>query len=340
MDKFSSILDFTPRSVKKFKSEGKDNYRRNFDTKKDINEKDYRFRRFTDKDGEKKVHDLKVSFKDGKDITGSGDDEVTKRIIKIKDEIMELESDYNDNLMMGRRDDDDKKAAKELLKKIRVLEKELSELIPLAKNTSTVEGTKQNVDKVMNDKFVTQEDARDGKDGKDGKSKPGNIFNNIKNIFGGIKEKAGNFLGGVKKALTPKEGGPQKKKVRGIQSVQPGKPIEDPISFANDSIQQAESVKPSTKKKDAASDIADGISTPAKGGSGGTGGGTGGGGQGSMAQLAGAAKKAAQAQRANRPSMDREFVKPQNQIPALMAIDKSNMHVLHAKSVFNIVDAL
>ncbi len=340
LDKFSSILDFTPRSVKKFKSEGKDNYRRNFDTKKDINEKDYRFRRFTDKDGEKKVHDLKVSFKDGKDITGSGDDEVTKRIIKIKDEIMELESDYNDNLMMGRRDDDDKKAAKELLKKIRVLEKELSELIPLAKNTSTVEGTKQNVDKVMNDKFVTQEDARDGKDGKDGKSKPGNIFNNIKNIFGGIKEKAGNFLGGVKKALTPKEGGPQKKKVRGIQSVQPGKPIEDPISFANDSIQQAESVKPSTKKKDAASDIADGISTPAKGGSGGTGGGTGGGGQGSMAQLAGAAKKAAQAQRANRPSMDREFVKPQNQIPALMAIDKSNMHVLHAKSVFNIVDAL
>ena len=340
LDKFSSILDFTPRSVKKFKSEGKDNYRRNFDTKKDINEKDYRFRRFTDKDGEKKVHDLKVSFKDGKDITGSGDDEVTKRIIKIKDEIMELESDYNDNLMMGRRDDDDKKAAKELLKKIRVLEKELSELIPLAKNTSTVEGTKQNVDKVMNDKFVTQEDARDGKDGKDGKSKPGNIFNNIKNIFGGIKEKAGNFLGGVKKALTPKEGGPQKKKVRGIQSVQPGKPIEDPISFANDSIQQAESVKPSTKKKDAASDIADGISTPAKGGSGGTGGGTGGGGQGSLANLAGANKKAAQAQRANRPSMDREFVKPQNQIPALMAIDKSNMHVLHAKSVFNIVDAL
>ena len=69
-------------------------------------------------------------------------------------------------------------------------------------------------------------------------------------------------------------------------------------------------------------------------------GGTGGGGQGSLANLAGANKKAAQAQRANRPSMDREFVKPQNQIPALMAIDKTNMHVLHAKSVFNIVDAL
>ena len=338
LDKFSGILDFTPRSVKKFKSEGKDNYRRNFDTKKDINEKDYRFRRFTDKDGEKKVHDLKVSFKDGKDISGSGDDEVTKRIIKIKDEIMELESDYNDNLIMGRRDDDDKKAAKELLKKIRVLEKELSELIPLAKNTSTVEGTKKNVDKVMNDKFVTQEDARDGKDGKDGKSKPGQIFNNIKNIFGGLKDKASNFLGGVKKALTPKEGGPQKKKVRGVQSVQPGKPIEDPISFANDSIAQAESVKPNNKKKDAASDMADGIATPAKGSSGGSGGG-----KGALANInvpSGGDRRAEQEAGKAGPSMDREFVKPQNKIPSLMAIDKTNMHVLHAKSVFNIVDAL
>ena len=338
LDKFSGILDFTPRSVKKFKSEGKDNYRSNFDTKEDINEKDYRFRRFTDKDGEKKVHDLKVSFKDGKDISGSGDDEVTKRIIKIKDEIMELESDYNDNLIMGRRDDEDKKAAKELLKKIRVLEKELSELIPLAKNTSTVEGTKKNVDKVMNDKFVTQEDARDGKDGKDGKSKPGQIFNNIKNIFGGLKDKASNFLGGVKKALTPKEGGPQKKKVRGVQSVQPGKPIEDPISFANDSIAQAESVKPNNKKKDAASDMADGIATPAKGSSGGSGGG-----KGALANInvpSGGDRRAEQEAGKAGPSMDREFVKPQNKIPSLMAIDKTNMHVLHAKSVFNIVDAL
>ena len=338
LDKFSGILDFTPRSVKKFKSEGKDNYRSKFDTKEDINEKDYRFRRFTDKDGEKKVHDLKVSFKDGKDISGSGDDEVTKRIIKIKDEIMELESDYNDNLIMGRRDDDDKKAAKELLKKIRVLEKELSELIPLAKNTSTVEGTKKNVDKVMNDKFVTQGDARDGKDGKDGKSKPGQIFNNIKNIFGGLKDKASNFLGGVKKALTPKEGGPQKKKVRGVQSVQPGKPIEDPISFANDSIAQAESVKPNNKKKDAASDMADGIATPAKGSSGGSGGG-----KGALANInvpSGGDRRAEQEAGKAGPSMDREFVKPQNKIPSLMAIDKTNMHVLHAKSVFNIVDAL
>ena len=248
---------------------------------------------------------------------------------------MELESDYNDNLIMGKRDDDDKAAAKEMLKKIRALEKELTELIPLAKGTTTVEGTKENVSKVMKDPAF--EEYEDGKDGKDGKSRPGQIFNNIKNTFGGLKDKASNFLGGVKKALTPKKGGSGGKKSRGIERVQPGKPVEDPISFANDSIQQAESVKPDTKKKDAASDIADGISTPAKGGSGG---GTGGGGQGSLANLAGANKKAAQAQRANRPSMDREFVKPQNQIPALMAIDKTNMHVLHAKSVFNIVDAL
>ena len=334
LDKFSSILNFDgrPKAVKKFMSEGKDNFRSKINL--DESSKDYRFRRFTNTDGDKKVHDLKVSYKDGQ-IQEHGDDEVTRRIVKIKDEIMELESDYNDNLIMGKRDDDDKAAAKEMLKKIRALEKELTELIPLAKGTTTVEGTKENVSKVMKDPAF--EEYEDGKDGKDGKSRPGQIFNNIKNTFGGLKDKASNFLGGVKKALTPKKGGSGGKKSRGIERVQPGKPVEDPISFANDSIQQAESVKPDTKKKDAASDIADGISTPAKGGSGG---GTGGGGQGSLANLAGANKKAAQAQRANRPSMDREFVKPQNQIPALMAIDKTNMHVLHAKSVFNIVDAL
>jgi len=337
LDKFSSILNFDgrPKAVKKFMSEGKDNFRSKINL--DESSKDYRFRRFTNTDGDKKVHDLKVSYKDGQ-IQEHGDDEVTRRIVKIKDEIMELESDYNDNLIMGKRDDDDKAAAKEMLKKIRALEKELTELIPLAKGTTTVEGTKENVSKVMKDPAF--EEYEDGKDGKDGKSRPGQIFNNIKNTFGGLKDKASNFLGGVKKALTPKKGGSGGKKSRGIERVQPGKPVEDPISFANDSIQQAESVKPDTKKKDAASDIADGISTPAKGGSGGSGGGTGGGGQGSLANLAGANKKAAQAQRANRPSMDREFVKPQNQIPALMAIDKTNMHVLHAKSVFNIVDAL
>ena len=334
LDKFSSILDFDgrPKKVKKFIKEGKTDYQDNLD--EDGYTEDYRFRRFNSKDN--KIHDLKVSFKDGQDITGSGDDEVTKKIIKIKNEIMDLEEEYDQNLEMGKRDDDDKKAAEEMLKKIRELEKELTALIPLAKNTSTVEGTKENLDKVMNDPAFVEE-GKDGKDGKDGKSKPGQIFNNIKNTFGGLKEKAGNFLGGIKKALTPKKGGSGGRKKGGIERVQPGKPIEDPISFANDSIQQAESVKPSTKKKDAASDVADGISTPAKGGSGS-------GGQGALANInvaSGADKRAAQeAQKASRPSMDREFVKPQNQIPALMAIDKSNMHVLHAKSVFNIVDAL
>jgi len=334
LDKFSSILDFDgrPKKVKKFIKEGKTDYQDNLD--EDGYTEDYRFRRFNSKDN--KIHDLKVSFKDGQDITGSGDDEVTKKIIKIKNEIMDLEEEYDQNLEMGKRDDDDKKAAEEMLKKIRELEKELTALIPLAKNTSTVEGTKENLDKVMNDPAFVEE-GKDGKDGKDGKSKPGQIFNNIKNTFGGLKEKAGNFLGGIKKALTPKKGGSGGRKKGGIERVQPGKPIEDPISFANDSIQQAESVKPSTKKKDAASDVADGISTPAKGGSGS-------GGQGALANInvaSGADKRAAQeAQKASRPSMDREFVKPQNQIPALMAIDKTNMHVLHAKSVFNIVDAL
>ena len=337
LDKFSGILDFTPKSVKKFKSEGKDNYRSKFDTKEDINEKDYRFRRFTENEDGQKVHDLKVSFKDGKDISGSGDDEVTKRIIKIKDEIMELESDYNDNLIMGRRDKDDKAAAKELLKKIRTLEKELSELIPLAKNTSTVEGNRKNVNQVMNDPAFAEE-GKDGKDGKDGKSKPGQIFNNIKNIFGGIKDKASNFLGGVKKALTPKKGVGGGKKTRGIQNVQPGKPIEDPISFANDSIAQAESVEPNNKKKNAASDMAEGIAKPAKGSSGSSSSG-----QGSLANInvpSGGDRRAEQEAGKAGPSMDREFVKPQNKIPSLMAIDKTNMHVLHAKSVFNIVDAL
>ena len=334
LDKFSSILDFDgrPKKVKKFIKEGKTDYQDNLD--EDGYTEDYRFRRFNSKDN--KIHDLKVSFKDGQDITGSGDDEVTKKIIKIKNEIMDLEEEYDQNLEMGKRDDDDKKAAEEMLKKIRELEKELTALIPLAKNTSTVEGTKENLDKVMNDPAFVEE-GKDGKDGKDGKSKPGQIFNNIKNTFGGLKEKAGNFLGGIKKALTPKKGGSGGRKKGGIERVQPGKPVEDPISFANDSIQQAESVKPSTKKKDAASDVADGISTPAKGGSGS-------GGQGALANInvaSGADKRAAQeAQKASRPSMDREFVKPQNQIPALMAIDKTNMHVLHAKSVFNIVDAL
>ena len=93
--------------------------------------------------------------------------------------------------------------------------------------------------------------------------------------------------------------------------------------------------KPSTKKKDATSDIADGISTLTKGGSGGTGGSTGG-----VVKVllpTGANKKAAQAlKKANCPSMDRRVCKTTEPNSALMFIDKSNMHVLHAKSVFNI----
>ena len=142
-------MDFTPKSIKKFKSEGKDNYKSKFGGGEESSE-DFRFRRFTNKNGDKKVHDLKVSYKGGENVSGSGDDEVTKRIIKVKKEIMELEEDYSDNRMMGKRDDDDKAAAKEMLKKIRALEKELTELIPLAKGTTTVEGNRKNVNEVMN----------------------------------------------------------------------------------------------------------------------------------------------------------------------------------------------
>ena len=341
LDKFSSILDFTPKRVKRFKSLGVQEKQSVTDTEKGIFTDDYRFKKFTDNDGDKKVHDLKISMDRGQ-ITSGNDSPTTRRIVAAFDEHRDLKDDLNDLKRAHSNNPEDPEIAakmKDLRGRIKALQDEINELIPIAEGTTTMEGTRENVEKVMNDPNFAEE-AKDGKDGKDGKSKPGQIFNNIKNTIGGLKEKAGNFLGGIKKALTPKKGGSGGRKKGGIERVQPGKPVEDPISFANDSIQQAESVKPSTKKKDAASDIADGISTPAKGGSGGTGGGTGGGGQGSMAQLSGANKKAAQAQRANRPSMDREFVKPQNQIPALMAIDKSNMHVLHAKSVFNIVDAL
>ncbi len=341
LDKFSSILEFDgrPKKVKKFIQQGKDDFRDRFDTEKDIFEKDYRFRRFDSK--ENKVHDLKVSFNKGKDITGSGDDEVTKRIIKVKDELMELEEDNREYKKKKNKTDEDKKAAEQMLKKIRELEKELTELIPLAKNTTTVEATKKNVDKVMNDEFVTQGDARDGKDGKDGKSKPGQIFNNIKNTFSGLKEKAGNFLGGVKKALTPKKGGGGGRKKKGVNTVKPGEANKDPISFANDNIAQAEAIKPDTKKKDATTQVAGDISKPAKGGGSSSGGGGGGGDNIIPLEIpaSGGGKKGAPAKK---PSdvMDREFVKPQNNIPSLLAIDTANMHILHAKSVFNIVDAL
>ena len=338
LDKFSSILDFTPKSVKRFKSIGVQTKKSVTDTDKNIFTDDYRFKKFTDNDGDKKVHDLKISMDRGQ-ITSGNDSPTTRRIVAAYDEHSKLDRDLEfikRALSKNPEDEENLAKLKEVRDRMRALQKEIDELVPIAEGTVTMEGTKKNVDKVMNDPDFAEE-AKDGKDGKDGKSKPGQIFNNIKNTFSGLKDKASNFLGGVKKALTPKKGGSGGKKSRGIERVQPGKPIEDPISFANDSIQQAESVKPSTKKKDAASDVADGISTPAKGGSGS-------GGQGALANInvaSGADKRAAQeAQKASRPSMDREFVKPQNQIPALMAIDKTNMHVLHAKSVFNIVDAL
>jgi hypothetical protein len=203
-----------------------------------------------------------------------------------------------------------------------------------------MEGTRENVEKVMNDPNFAEE-AKDGKDGKDGKSKPGQIFNNIKNTIGGLKEKAGNFLGGVKKALTPKKGGGGGRKKKGINTVKPGEANKDPISFANDNIAQAEAIKPDTKKKDATTQVAGDISKPAKGGGSSSGGGGGGGDNIIPLEIpaSGGGKKGAPAKK---PSdvMDREFVKPQNNIPSLLAIDTANMHILHAKSVFNIVDAL
>ena len=38
--------------------------------------------------------------------------------------------------------------------------------------------------------------------------------------------------------------------------------------------------------------------------------------------------------------MDREILVPTNSVPGLIAVDTKNMHVLHSKSVFNIVDAI
>tara|TARA_B100001248_G_scaffold65546_1_gene45847 strand:+ start:152 stop:1873 length:1722 start_codon:yes stop_codon:yes gene_type:complete len=332
LDKFSNVLNFdgTPKAVKKFKSQGKDNFRSKINL--DESSKDYRFRRFTDTDGDKKVHDLKVSFKDGQ-IQEHGDDEVTRRIVKIKNELMELEEDHTDNLTMGKRDDEDKAAAKEIMKKIVALEKELNELIPLAKGTTTVEGTRKNVGKVMKDPAFDPYEK--GKDGKDGKSKPGQIFNNIKNTFGGVKEKAGNFLKGVGKALKPKPSG--EKNNRKNSRIKSGETItKDPISFADDAVQQAEStVTPNERKKQAATDMANevakspkSLSTPSGAQSGPAGN--------SVIPLPLAVPKV------NNPAdkMQRANIRPANKVPSLLSVDAKNMHIIHAKSVYNIVDAL
>ena len=334
LDKFSSVLDFTPKSIKKFKSEGKDNYKSKFGGGEESSE-DFRFRRFTNKNGDKKVHDLKVSYKGGENVSGSGDDEVTKRIIKVKKEIMELEEDYSDNRMMGKRDDDDKAAAKEMLKKIRALEKELTELIPLAKGTTTVEGNRKNVNEVMKDPAFAEE-GKAGKDGKDGKSKPGQIFNNIKNTFGGVKEKAGNFLKGVGKALKPKPSG--EKNTRKNSRIKSGETIsKDPISFADDTIQQAEQVKPNPQQSAAKKEMAGGVSTSARTPSTPSGGG---GGEVIPVELPPSGGKGGLPSPKPSDKMKRASIKPANKVPSLLAIDTKNMHVLHAKSVYNIVDAL
>jgi hypothetical protein len=342
LDKFSSILDFTPKRVKRFKSLGVQEKQSVTDTEKGIFTDDYRFKKFTDNDGDKKVHDLKISMDRGQ-ITSGNDSPTTRRIVAAFDEHRDLKDDLNDLKRAHSNNPEDPEIAakmKDLRGRIKALQDEINELIPIAEGTTTMEGTRENVEKVMNDPNFAEE-AKDGKDGKDGKSKPGQIFNNIKNTIGGLKEKAGNFLGGVKKALTPKKGGGGGRKKKGINTVKPGEANKDPISFANDNIAQAEAIKPDTKKKDATTQVAGDISKPAKGGGSSSGGGGGGGDNIIPLEIpaSGGGKKGAPAKK---PSdvMDREFVKPQNQIPSLLAIDTANMHILHAKSVFNIVDAL
>jgi hypothetical protein len=342
LDKFSSILDFTPKRVKRFKSLGVQEKQSVTDTEKGIFTDDYRFKKFTDNDGDKKVHDLKISMDRGQ-ITSGNDSPTTRRIVAAFDEHRDLKDDLNDLKRAHSNNPEDPEIAakmKDLRGRIKALQDEINELIPIAEGTTTMEGTRENVEKVMNDPNFAEE-AKDGKDGKDGKSKPGQIFNNIKNTIGGLKEKAGNFLGGVKKALTPKKGGGGGRKKKGINTVKPGEANKDPISFANDNIAQAEAIKPDTKKKDATTQVAGDISKPAKGGGSSSGGGGGGGDNIIPLEIpaSGGGKKGAPAKK---PSdvMDREFVKPQNNIPSLLAIDTANMHILHAKSVFNIVDAL
>ena len=59
------------------------------------------------------------------------------------------------------------------------------------------------------------------------------------------------------------------------------------------------------------------------------------GGAAAAALSAGGGGKAAQGKK-----MEREMVKPENSVPGLVAVDLNNMHVLHSKSVFNIVGSL
>ena len=60
--------------------------------------------------------------------------------------------------------------------------------------------------------------------------------------------------------------------------------------------------------------------------------------------VGGAAAAALQAGGGGKPAqgkkMERELTKPENSVPGLVAVDLNNMHVLHSKSVFNIVGSL
>ena len=336
LDKFSGILDFTPKSMKTFKSIGVQRKKSVTDTEKGIFTDDYRFKKFTNNDGDKKVHDLKISMDRGQ-ITSGNDSPTTRRIVEAFDEKQNLDKDLEFiKRALSKNPDDEENLAKlkEVRDRMRALQKEIDELIPIAEGTVTMEGTKKNVNKVMNDPDFAE--VEDGKDGKDGKSKPGQIFNNIKNTFGGMKEKAGNFLKGVGKALKPKASG--SKDTRKNSRIKSGETIsKDPISFAEDNIQQAEQVKPNPQKKEARKEMAGGVSTSARTPVEPSGGG---GGEIIPVELPPSGGKGGLPSPKPSDKMQRASIKPANKVPSLLAIDTKNMHVLHAKSVYNIVDAL
>ena len=80
--------------------------------------------------------------------------------------------------------------------------------------------------------------------------------------------------------------------------------------------------------------VAASVSKPAKSSQGGAG----------TKPVGGAAAAALKAGGGGKPAqgkkMEREMVKPENSVPGLVAVDLNNMHVLHSKSVFNIVGSL
>ena len=80
--------------------------------------------------------------------------------------------------------------------------------------------------------------------------------------------------------------------------------------------------------------VAASVSKPAKSSQGGAG----------TKPVGGAAAAALQAGGGGKPAqgkkMERELTKPENSVPGLVAVDLNNMHVLHSKSVFNIVGSL